>query len=345
MRNMIEGFILKQNAKAVCHINPSNFQSGAIHEVNKQIERDFGLVGPLVLSQPSLRVHQLRWAMVREVFVVSTHVSRLEKELVASGVSSSNICPYCVDVHETSMRSIGADDSKQVNSLLMEWSLNTKNPHAEIIKNPPFVKEQAPEIIGTALEFHSTNRLVSIFLEESPLPSAVISMGMKKMALFMASKTFFKTMVMKQAKAGEAEKFLNKQVPDANYVWAEAVPLYGLIRRNNIKLLEDMECDFIPQAVASMFKAVVVNWQGEDMPLGRAWVNGLTKELNQEEKVMASVMLLAAFAPHTITDDDMLRMQYHGFSDSDIIELCFWAIQILTFRIETWLAAPFIKQS
>ena len=47
----------------------------------------------------------------------------------------------------------------------------------------------SPEIIGTALLFHSTNRLVSIFLAESMLPGIIGNTFLKRIALNFAAKT------------------------------------------------------------------------------------------------------------------------------------------------------------
>jgi len=343
MMNSIENLILKQNAKAIKYIHPSQFESDEINEVNKQVNRDFGLVGPIVLSQPSTRVHRLRWAMVREVFVVETHVRRLEKELVASGVSRSNLCPYCVDVHATSIQSLDDNYNKDAMQPLVEWSLNTKNPSAEMIQHPPFSREKAPEIIGTALEFHSTNRLVSIFLEESPLPNFVSRMGMKKIALFFASKTFFKSMVMKTPKAGGAQKFLDESTPTVDYDWASSLPLYGLIRSANKVVLQDIENECIPASVALLFKQHLADWNGEDMPMGRAWLKENVEGLNKKEAAIANILFLAAFSPHMMTENDISMLEKNKHRDTLLVELCFWAIQMLTFRIEAWLTAPFKK--
>ena len=204
MIKAIENKMLEQNSQAVKYIKVQGLKNatGKIKNINQQIDRDFGLAGPFTLSTPSERVHAVRWVNAREIFVVETHVKRVLKETIAAGISQINTCSYCVDVHQTSIRSVGDEQTakaiangtwkdlkdKKIKSLI-EWSINTLNPTAEIIKNPPFDLSEAAEVIGTALEFHSTNRLVSIFLEESPLPKFLTNVTIKKIALNIASKT------------------------------------------------------------------------------------------------------------------------------------------------------------
>jgi len=187
--------ILEQNARSVKYVKTYRLRNaaGIIKEINKQIDRDFGLAGPLTLSTSSPDIHAVRWATARESYVVETHIKRVTKEIVAATISQINKCPYCEDVHSMSILSAGGSTTAEAiangnwqllkNNKLKEiirWSLNTRNPKADIIKIPPFSYLEAPEIIGTALNFHSTNRLASIFLEASPMPAFLSNRLIKK---------------------------------------------------------------------------------------------------------------------------------------------------------------------
>ena len=358
MIKTIERKMLEQNAKAVKHLKilGLNNAAGKIKKINQQIDRDFGLAGPFTLSTPSERVHAVRWANAREIFVMSTFVKRLTKEVVAAGVSEINACPYCVDVHGTSIKSTGATHiSKNIiagkwrqiedNNLkqLYQWSINTRNPTAEIIINPPFNREEAPEIIGTALEFHSTNRLVSIFLDKSPLPSFLSNRFIKKFALNIASKTLFKSMVSKHIpNYGESLQFIEDNGGNNNTnSFYQNIPAFQKTQYLNIHLLDLIEKEYISPSVASLFYANITNWNGEEKPLGLSWLNNLLKDIREKEQPVAKLVFLAAFAPHMISENVVSAFREVYPSDKALLEVCYWSIQKITQRIESWLILPF----
>jgi len=355
MIKALEKKMMKQNGQAVKYIKPialNNFK-GKIYDINKQIDRDFGLAGPLTLSTPSLRVHSVRWATSRESYIIETNVKRVLKEIVAASISKTNKCTYCSDAHTTSIVSLGdnltsqkiidgtwkeINDEKTKN--IINWALNTRNPNAEIIKNPPFTKNEVAEIIGTALVFHSTNRFVSIFLEDSPLPQ-FLSGRLKKMSLKMASKTLFKTMVSKNGLIGESLKFIENYESLNNFKWANNVPSYQKALTAEQVALDEIESEIIPPNIAKLFKEKISSWNGESMPLGRSWLQEITQSLNENEKSIANLIFLSAFEPHTITENEIIEFRKLYPKDKELIEVCFWAIQIITNRISEWLTKPF----
>ncbi|RMG33997.1 MAG: hypothetical protein D6732_11055 [Methanobacteriota archaeon] len=356
MLTSIESKMLEHNARAVKYVKVRAFKEvhGALKAINEQINRDFGLSGPLALSIPSHRVHAVRWAMAREAFVVETHVKRVSKEIVAAAIAQINQCPYCEEVHGTSISSSGDRQTAKAiargnwqwlgdekTKAILEWSLNTRNPTAEIIRNPPFSFQEAPEIIGTALVFHSTNRLVSIFLEDSPLPRFLAKSWAKKLALFIASKTLFRSMVTKKASAGDALKFIEKYPAPKNLSWAQSIPPYVQALAAQEVLLTKIEAQVIPDRTAQLFKDFVNRWQGEDMPLGRAWLSELLSGLDEIETPAATLIFLAALAPYAITENDISNFRKINPTDKALIEVCFWAVETVTKRISEWLTKPF----
>ena len=353
MLKKIEEKITNQNANTLKYINFNN-NNATIKKINKQINNDFGLVGPLTLSSVSKNVHAIRWANLREVFTVNTYVNRLEKEIIARGISQANKCSYCVDVHNASIASIGDQKTPiginekarktiadtRINALT-EWSLNTKKPDANIIKNPPFNKNEATEIIGTALVFHSTNRLVDIFLEDSPLPKFIANSIFKKLALNIASKTLFKGMVSKKVIAGDSLEFISSELHLNTPNWAKSVPLYAktLIARN--QLINSIEKEIIPEQIVRLFKTKVNDWKGEEMPLGRNWINEILSPVDITHTPIAKLIFLSAYTPHTITEKDISEFRQTNQSDKELVDICYWAIQIITDRISSWLIKPF----
>jgi AhpD family alkylhydroperoxidase len=157
---------------------------GLVAEVYSQIKEDFGmLVEPFTLHSPSPQLLAGIWMATRESLVTG-NVRREIKEAVAATVSRINQCPYCVDahtimLHATSEHNVAKAISKQDDEKIQDpkirsivaWASATRSPDAEILRSPPFSTQDAPEIIGTAVSFHYINRMVSVLLSETPLPS------------------------------------------------------------------------------------------------------------------------------------------------------------------------------
>ncbi|HHC80389.1 MAG TPA: hypothetical protein ENK46_10945 [Flavobacteriia bacterium] len=359
MLQLIEDKLMQQNGNAVKYLTVQGIDTATdntIKKINTQISSDFGLAGPLTLSTPSERVHAVRWAVARESFVVETFVKRVNKEIVATCVAQLNQCPYCEDAHGASIMSSG--DIQTANMLtsgtwknlkdektkqLIDWSLHTRTPNATIVKNPPFSREEAPEIIGTALVFHSTNRLVNIFLEASPLPNFLTGNRIKKTALKIAAKTLFKSMITNSAKAGESLQFIQNYSVSKTLAWPESIPAFAKALAAERVVLKEIEEEIIPLPLVQLFKNHVNKWQGEAKPLGRTWLNYILKDVNESDRHVGRLLFLAAFAPYAITEDDIGNFRKVKPTDTALLEACFWAIQTLTNKIGEWLIHPFIN--
>lgn len=343
-KQKMKSIMVEKNAHDVKYLKTYGLQDaqGIIEQVNLQIDQDLMIVPPNSLSTVSERVHPLRWAGIREFLAVESHVSRASKEAVAAVISELNQCPYCQDAHEASLTALGdkviVDDKAKA---LIEWGKNTRNPRAEIINNPPFDKTAAPEIIGTALTFHSTNRLVSIFNSESFLPGFLEHKLFKQKTLNFMANTMMKPFVEKKLTAGAALQFINKEKVDPALEWADSLPAYGQIFGALNTLLGDIERDVIPPVAAQRLKQAVDAWTGEDMPLGRNWLRELSGDVAEADRAILELMLLAAFTPYAITPTDIRNFKMIKPRDQDLLETCYWAIEILTAKISGWISKPF----
>jgi AhpD family alkylhydroperoxidase len=155
-----------------------------VARVYGEMERDFGMVAPpLALHAPSPGALAAVWLMLRETLLVPGLVSREAKEVVAAAVSLANRCPYCVEVHGTTLAglrpgqdaaAVMADRIDDVTSpelrALARWARGSGAADATTRVPAPFSGQPAPELLGVAVTFHYINRMVNIFLRESALP-------------------------------------------------------------------------------------------------------------------------------------------------------------------------------
>ncbi|MGK5497838.1 carboxymuconolactone decarboxylase family protein, partial [Streptomyces sp. URMC 125] len=140
---------------------------GLVARVYVQAERDFGLVAPpLALHSPAPATLAAAWALLRETLLVPGRVGRAAKETVATAVSLANQCPYCVEIHQAKLDTLPAAGGL---GPLADWARTTAGPAGEESR-PPFGSDDAAEILGVAVTFHYLNRMVGLFLPESPVP-------------------------------------------------------------------------------------------------------------------------------------------------------------------------------
>ncbi|MDQ3790989.1 MAG: carboxymuconolactone decarboxylase family protein, partial [Actinomycetota bacterium] len=141
--------------------------TGLVAEVYRQVERDFKMLAPPVaLHSAAPDTLAAAWMVLRETLLAQGVADRAAKEAVATGVSLANECPYCADVHGMTLAAI--EDAGDLD-VYEEWA----RASASAPVAAPFPAAQAAELIGVAVAFHHYNRMVNLFLSESPFPSHV----------------------------------------------------------------------------------------------------------------------------------------------------------------------------
>lgn len=329
---------------------PAEQAKGKLKEIYKQIRRDFQLVPPLTLFSPSTELLAGAWAVARESQVAVGIVPRATLEAVASAVSTTNECHYCVDAHSGMLHASSDHDVvkaiiKKDNSLIndaktkqiVEWALATKKPDTEIIKNPPFSLKEAPKIIGTAVTFHFVNRMVSVFLEPSLLPVPAGSMALRTMATRIFGATFAKLMLKRKSIAGEGLQFISPSDLPQDMQWASEDKNIAMAFASFSKLIDELGEKSISEPVRQLIENFINNWNGEDMEICQAWLNELITELNETDKPIAKLALLTAFAPYQVNDNIINNFRFRHPGDEALLNVTAWASFIISRRIASWL--------
>src|SRR5262249_61671692 len=161
-------------------------------------------------------------------------VDRAQKEAVAAGVSASNTCPYCVDVHTTLLHALGDRSSAAKIAAgrtpdiadpalrgVVAWARENRKPGASILRHRPFPDEHAPELIGTAVAYHYINRMVNIFVATSPFPLPVTP---KPIARRMVSPVF-RRLAARRLQPGESLGLLPAAPWPDDLGWAHGDPI------------------------------------------------------------------------------------------------------------------------
>ena len=324
-----------------------NSTEGLVARVYPQIKKEFGaLVEPFTLHSPSPELLAGAWSACRESLLVGS-VGREVKEAVAATVSRINQCPYCVDAHTIMLNAISArnaaeaiihqrDDQIRDTAVrsIVKWAAATRSPGAKVLLSPPFSHKDAPEIIGTALFFHYVNRMASVLLGDTPLPSnhPLLKGFFKRMAAW-----FFSKAIRRSKPSGTSLELLPASELPADFDWAKSSPNIAGAFARFAAVVNRAGREFIPQDVRDCVVEQVQAWDGKDPKLGRHWVEEAMNGLDEESKDIGRLVLLTALAPYQVDDSIVHAFVTHINEDKKLLGALAWGSFTAARRIGTWL--------
>jgi len=269
------------------------------------------------------------------------------KEAVAATVSRINQCPYCVDAHTIMLNATSARNSADaiihhrddqirdpaVRSMV-KWAAATRSPGAEILLSPPFSRNDAPEIIGTALFFHYVNRMVSVLLSETPLPSnhPLLKGFLKRMA-----GRFFSKAVHRSKPLGASLELLPESELPADLAWAERSPNIAGAFARFAAAIDRAGRAVVPEAVRDCVVKHVQAWDGKEPGLGRQWVEEAISGLDEKSKDIGRLVLLTALAPYQVDDGVVNAFTTHVNGDDKLLSALAWGSFTAVRKIGTWV--------
>ena len=313
-----------------------------------QIKRDFGaLVEPFTLHAPAPRLLAGVWMATRETELVGI-VRREIKEAVAATVSRLNQCPYCVDAHTMMLHAASAHGIAAAISQgndgeikdpairqIVAWAKATRSPDDPLLQRPPFSEAEAPEIIGTALAFHYINRMVDIFLDETPLPS---NRGWLKGMLKRMAGWYFSRAARRQKPTGTSLALLPEADLPADMGWAAPSPTVAGSFARWVAVVEIAGQEALPANVRALVRAHVASWNGETPSLSRGWVDAALAGLDDAEKPAARLTLLTALASYQVDEGIINTFRAQQPGDYKLIAATAWASFTAARRVGTWLS-------
>lgn len=320
---------------------------GLLDRAYGQIRRDFGAVGdPFLAHSPDPELLAGVWAVERES-VLCGSVPRAAKEAIASTISEINTCPYCASAHAMFTYAAGAGEVARALEAgnreriadprirpLVEWASATLTPESEIVVNPPFDRDQAPEPIGTALAFHYINRVVNVLLEErlTPVPLGPLDGLVRRGAVLV-----FRHAVQAEREPGASLELLpDAELPD-DLAWARPSPaVAGAVARLAAQAERAGEESLSP-AVRERVESRVAAWRGEEPGLGRGWVEDAVAELAEDERPAGRLALLTALASYQVDDGIVEEFRRRSPADRQLVDAVAWAAFTAARRVTSWL--------
>ncbi|WP_432933068.1 carboxymuconolactone decarboxylase family protein [Microbispora sp. CA-135349] len=324
---------------SIRHITPvpRKAASGRVAEVYAQSVADFGQAAFMMLS-PAPDLHAAAWAFLRESEVAGS-APRLGKEVVAVAVSHANRCRFCIDAHSILVHALGehrlAEDllhdrtpARADHAKLVAWAKATGVPGAAQ-PSPPFPAELAAEYIGTALSTHFNNRMYSALTDEQLLPGNLQrSRSVRRVGAMAYTRT-----VHRELTRGDSLPLL-AGIPSGHApAWAAGTPIATAFAA--LRGAAAAGGALLSEPGRNVLRTAVAEWDPTHPPSPGAWLAQRLASLPAADRPAARLALLAALAPHDVTDTEVTawRIAVHG-TDADLVRLLAYGAVIAVDRIE-----------
>ncbi|MFI8308083.1 carboxymuconolactone decarboxylase family protein [Streptomyces sp. NPDC085927] len=305
---------------------------GLVAAVYTQCERDFGVLAPpLALHSPAAAPLAAGWLLLRETLLAGRGADRAVKEAVAAAVSRANRCPYCVEVHQAKLDTLRRPAEQDAAADIAAWVRAVERPGRPRRPAPDgLTPAQAAELFGVAVTFHYLNRMVSVFLGDSPLPEPVP--GRMRGLLMRAVAQRMTPAARVPLEPGTSLGLLPSARLPPELSWAEASPaVAGALARATAAV--DGAARWVPPRVREGLRGRLSEWDGEPVGPSRAWLDEATGEYPPADAPVARLVLLTAFAPYQVVEADVRSFRERHPLDRELIEATSWSALTTAFHI------------
>ncbi|WP_213451347.1 carboxymuconolactone decarboxylase family protein [Rhizomonospora bruguierae] len=305
--------------------------TGPVAGIYRAVERDFGMLAPpLTLHAAAPATLAAAWLMLRETLLVPGLLGRAAKEAMAAAVSSTNRCPYCVDVHGTTVVGLlGAPDAAAVAAgeladpwlrALTRWAGSGPGSLARP-DGPPVSPAEAPEAIGLVVTFHYINRMVNIFLSESPLPP--LPAPALRPVRRAAARILGRLARRVPQPAGRFDLLPAAPLP-ADLSWAAGRPAIADAFARAGAAFDAAGARSVPEPVRRL---VADRLAAGDRPGldHRTWLAEAVAALAEPDRPAARLALLAAVGSYLATDALVTDFLARGHGEDALVEVAGWA--------------------
>ncbi|MCY9782673.1 carboxymuconolactone decarboxylase family protein [Nocardiopsis sp. EMB25] len=306
---------VRRSLNEVRHIRPDppGRACGEVADLYGRVERDFGVLAPPVaMLSPAPECAAATWTALRESLLVPGRTGRAEREALATDVSRRNACPYCVEVHGATLGSLGGD---------AEPAGPSPRPPGSA---PP---AERAELGAVGLTFHYINRMVNVFLPDSPLPD--LAPGPVRGPLRRATGAVIAAGHGPRLAPDTALELLPERArlapaPD-DLRWACGNPRILRVLTGVCAAVDAAGARTLPDTVRALTTRHIGEHGAEPAGVSRAWSTEPLAALPEAHRPLGRLALLTARASFQVGDDTVAECRRAGADDADLVRAVSWA--------------------
>jgi AhpD family alkylhydroperoxidase len=350
MGTLLTRATLRGTLAQVHHVTPVHPRDadGLVARVYRQCQRDFGMLAPpMSLHSPAPPVLAAAWLILRETLLVNGFATRAGKEAVAATVSVGNACPYCVEVHGSTMRGLvrtryavavseGRPESVTDPALRAVAAWARDGATRAGARPAPVPAASAAELTGVAVTFQYLNRMVNVFLDDSPLPPTVPAA--LRGAVRQATGWVTARASGRVREPGAALALLPAAPLPIELSWATGHPRVAGAFARAAAAFDTAAGRSVPGAVRELVHARLSTWDGE--PVDRTGVDEAVSGLDPADQPAGRLALLTALASYRVGPSVVAAYRRTGAGDADLVGLTAWASFTAARRVGSWLRTP-----
>jgi hypothetical protein len=210
-----------------------------------------------------------------------------------------------------------------------------------------------PDLAGVAVTFHYLNRMVTVFLEDSPLPPQVPAPVKAKLMRMTA--TVMLAAAGGRLPDGSALALLPESPlpgvplretspPEASlpeeFSWASADPRIAATLARAAATIDAAAAPVVSPPVRELLARELAAWDGRPPGPSRNWTAASLATLPPGDRPTGRLALLTAFAPYQVLTSDISEFKQAQPADEALIQLTSWAAMAAARQIASWLATP-----
>jgi AhpD family alkylhydroperoxidase len=306
----------KMSTKTMRYVTavPHDQATGLTQRVYEMIREDFFRNGSLTSRSAVPELLAAIWTAGREAMLVEDRVDRTTKDAICAVLSQINDCPYCEDMlvslvhaggeHDAARDILARSDYDATDPLMRErldWvrAVATPGDHPDL--PTPFTRDQIPEVLGTLMAMADINRYSHVVMADSPV-SAPLGLQAGKAAQI---RLFGSELVATRRQALEPGRALSL-LPEAelpeDLAWARSNQRVADALARSTAAVEREAARVIPAEVRETVEAALADWQGEQMPISRSWVEPELGGLTGQDRLIARLAIVLAKAPFQVDE-------------------------------------------
>jgi hypothetical protein len=316
---------------------PTRKSEGLTKKVYDMIREDFFKNGSLTSRSKVPELMAAVWTAGREAMLVEDGVDRTTKDAICAVLSQINDCPYCEDMLISLVHAGGKHDAAgdifEQNELhatdaglreCLEWVRAIATPGRINVPPSLFTADQLPEVFGTLLAMSDINRFSHVVMKDSPVSEPFGLRAIKALALRLFGSELEATRRL-ALEPGRALPLLPPAPLPEDMDWARPNTRVADALARYAATVERHATGVISSGVRRAVESALHNWNGEQMPISRSWVEVEVAGLEGADRDIARLAIVLAKAPYQVDQTMAEAVLGEGRDEGRFIRILAWA--------------------